>query len=133
VTVRQPDYGPQILSDLRALRGLLEAPEHWTQGADARNANGITTFTKDREACSWCLTGAAYRVTMGEGSYLFNNQRFQRLVAALIDTLGTSGDAPLVSNCLLVIKFNDVRGRTHGEVLDLIDRTIGEWEACDGH
>jgi hypothetical protein len=53
----------QLKQDLRAVLALYSGPEKWTQGAYARDRNGNPKSPESEEAYSWCLSGAACRVS----------------------------------------------------------------------
>jgi hypothetical protein len=49
----------QLQDDIRAVKALLDAPEKWTKGAYARDANGISCSWKyNKSAVCWCISGA---------------------------------------------------------------------------
>ena len=91
---------------LHATRALISEPEHWTQKTSARNANGDPVAVLDREAFSYCLTGAVKRVTNVSDAY-------SDVIRALqsFDPRGWS-----------LMLFND--SHTHAEVLHWIDKAI---------
>jgi hypothetical protein len=82
---------------LRQARKLIEKPEHWTRGANARKANGLQCSPNSIEAFCFCSNGALSRVAPVFEDY---NPAYLALT----------------------------RGRTHAEVLDLLDRTIAAEE-----
>ncbi len=43
------------------IRELLSEPKHWTQGAFAKDCDGITVPPSHPRAVCWCLIGAAHR------------------------------------------------------------------------
>ena len=45
---------------LERTRDRLAVPEHWCQGAPARNAEGAKTNVKSEDACAWCMNGALW-------------------------------------------------------------------------
>jgi hypothetical protein len=97
---------------LRQARKLIEKPEHWTQGANARKANGLLCSVDATDAVCFCLNGAIHR-RMRLGDY----SSCGSACGALCRVAGGS-----------FIEFNDAPGRAHAEVLDLLDRTIAAEE-----
>lgn len=59
ITVEPPQT---VAGGLRAVRELLSAPERWTQGENARDAEGHYVSPECPQACCWCLEGAILRV-----------------------------------------------------------------------
>jgi hypothetical protein len=95
---------------LRQARKLIEKPEHWTRGANARKANGLQCSPNSIEAFCFCSNGALSRVA----------PVFEDYNPAYLALTRVCGDS--------FISFNDAPGRTHAEVLDLLDRTIAAEE-----
>ena len=52
-----------LLSDLKALDELFDSPEKWTKGAFARGKAGGKVDPNGRYAVTWCITGAAIKIT----------------------------------------------------------------------
>lgn len=82
-----------------SVRELLANPARWTQGPFARDASGTAVSPGTDEACSFCLVGAVYRV--------YGNMDLHTLI-------------PHLPAGMTVPEFNDTKGRTHAEVLDLV-------------
>jgi len=76
----------------------------WTQHAGARDKNGKVVGSDSADATCWCLTGAAY-ATSGE--------RYNEIIDVLNETLG-----------FCHIDYNDTKGRTQQDILNLIDRAV---------
>jgi hypothetical protein len=98
------------LATLRAMRELLTPEGAWTQGVEARRADGRSVGFNDPIACSWCLAGAKWRV--GD---LASNRPW---LALGLDSVSAWNDAP---------------GRTQADVLALLDAKIKEGEAEHGN
>ena len=79
----------------------------WTQWTAARDAAGWPCNPHGDDACSWCLTGAFRAVTGG-----FWNPAMDVIWMEL---------KPIASS---IADWNDEIGRTHTEVLNLLDRLI---------
>lgn len=107
----QTQTSKQPIDILREMRELLAEPERWTQSVLAKSKFGNAVTTRSPRAVSWCLLGAHYRVTNGwTASDAWDI--LQR--AAGVSSLSFWNDAP---------------GRTHAEVLALLDSCIADLEA----
>jgi len=100
------------LDILREMRALLAAPERWTQGWFAHDSAGITCGSLSHGAAAWCLVGAMVKVTGA-------NSDAENRVEALL--------RPHINNLPLDL-WNDYSGRTHADVLNLLDECIREQE-----
>jgi hypothetical protein len=108
--------GLRLLEKVRAV-----VARGWTQGTDARNADGNEVDPWDPEATAWSLLGA--------------------LVAVLEREAETSGELPLeeVAGALYAIAdvihvesladWNDTLAHSQLDVLDTLDRAIGAYRA----
>lgn len=104
------------LEHLKKMRELLE--KGWTQGAWARNANGVNCGPHHDEATAFCLIGASLRA--GGPS---------DLEPILPESLSAAiGAEPRMGPFLV---FNDHPIRTQADVLALIDRAIEIAEAAE--
>ncbi len=104
-----------VVDVLREVRALLADPNCWTQGEIARNRAGKPEFAESKEACCWCLVGAVWRVA-GTGPEARQARRFLHVA---IDGIPL-GKIP---------NWNDTPGRTHAEVVVVVDRAIELAEA----
>jgi hypothetical protein len=108
--------GLRLLKDVRVL-----VARGWTQGADARNADGDEVEPWDPEATAWSLLGA--------------------IVAVLEHEAETSGELPLeeVAGALYAIadvihveslaEWNDTLAHSQDDVLETLRRAIGTYRA----
>lgn len=96
----------EILTEARAL---IATPERWTQGSDAKDAEGDPSFADDGNAVCWCAVGAINKVVATPGE---QDGAASRLAAHL---------GMAFSN---VPEFNDHRFTDHADVLSLFDRAI---------
>lgn len=103
---------------LRKARALIEKPENWTQGVEARNVHGEDVSVLSHEACRWSLIGAVRYVVCSGDSYDSELSRAAR------QALRKAGGMALLSDAY---DFNDTH--THAEVLSLFDRAIAAAEA----
>lgn len=99
------------LEILKAARAKLA--QGWTQGAFARDADGLPVNVCHPKATCWCITGA-FRSLPPEAD-------FMQARIALKSSL--SGDPQLS-------EWNDVRGRTQADVIELFDHVIAKLEAA---
>lgn len=89
------------------MRQLLTPEGSWTQGCMARDARGQLTSPGSPDAVCWCLEGAAMKVGRGLGGH------WVAVKPVLYQATGSN-----------YVEWNDQEGRTHQEVLDLLDRMI---------
>ncbi len=102
----------EVLTELRAMRVLLDEPASLCKKAQARDRQGNAVPWSDSDACSWCLVFAAIKVADGDCEVSDNTLRvLQR----------EHGD--------YLMGWNDAPHRTHAEVLDLLDRAIAKEES----
>lgn len=128
----------QLLKDLKALKRLLRAKERWAKGGMAfrPDENGtpcaVLCNSINPEADCWCLLGGSRKVTypkdidelsVGDPSYIpirdAADVRYQDLRRALVQVMPNryrgAGDIPA---------YNDTPGRTHDQIVDLIEKAI---------
>lgn len=105
----------QLLDDLKAVRELLSVPERWTKDSMARAADGKDIDYASRKARCWCLYGAATKVTNHE---LIRGRDLRDVIRNHIGGPGVT-----------IMTWNDAPGRTHADVLALLDRAIAAEEA----
>ena len=96
------------LEVLKAARAKIE--KGWTQGAMARDKNGVALSCSDQDAACWCVMGATMAVTHDIPT---TNAAIGFLRLAVGDF------AP---------RWNDTPGRTQAEVLAAFDKAI---ELCE--
>ena len=93
---------------LKKARKLITNPKRWTQGASAKNKEGISVSAGGPLAKQWCAIGAIMKcnpIVVGTYDYALASDFFRRAV-----------DSPSVS------EFND--DHTHEEVLEAFDKAI---------
>lgn len=104
-----------VLRCLRDVRDRLADPQRWTTRAPARDASGRAVTMLDGDACAWCLGAAA--VLDGDGT-LVTRQAMRLLTRA--------------AGGRQVVVWQDTAGRTHAEILAVVDRAMElAREACD--
>ena len=96
-----------ILDILLATRVLIA--RGWTQGAQARREKRIRCDRSDYRATAWCLVGALYRAVDDLGY----DENCRKAARRLLN--GRTGGT---------IIWNDCHGRTHDEVLAMLDWAI---------
>ena len=93
-------------SEMKAWQ-LIEKPENWCKGANARNATGEATKPRNPDACSWCPVGAILMIYGYEDSE--NSAAFDRLRKAA---------CTIPRNFLWdITEWNDHPERAHTEIL----------------
>ena len=58
-----------VIEALKAVKKLLQNPNHWTKGANARDTNNNSMYIEDPEAIKFCLIGAFGKVTREDLNY----------------------------------------------------------------
>jgi hypothetical protein len=91
------------VNELRAVRAIVADPAHWTQGAYAKDSIGLQVTPQSNQAVCFCLAGALHKA---KANYM---------AGRFVENLTGIGD---------IIDWNDAPGRTHDQVLDLLDRAI---------
>ena len=95
---------------LRAARSLIDTPDKWIQGNAANRFDGSPCVTAlDSRAVQFCIGGALTRAEAAQADwrYVFINVK-------------PSFDS--------VTLYNDAKGRTHAEVLAVMDQAIADAE-----
>lgn len=102
----------QILRDAKGfiVRG-------WTQGRNARAADGEGVEPASEHAVCWCLHGAVARACTD-----LEYPAYHEAMKTVENHLEGTGVRPVVT------EWNDVAGRTQKEVLDMLDDVIGNVE-----
>jgi hypothetical protein len=54
-------HGVEFVEDAMKVKELLDSPERWTKGFQARNALGRPAMANSKQAMCWCLGGAINR------------------------------------------------------------------------
>lgn len=80
----------------------------WTQGANARNANGQSTPADHPHACEFCIMGAFIRASYEADQTVALRHRFRAKFIA-VHRIGPEA-------------FNDTKGRTQQEVIEALQR-----------
>jgi hypothetical protein len=102
------------LHALRGARARISSPTNWCRGAGARDTQGQPCGSFSTNAVCWCVGGAIER----ECAQDFG---FRMEVEALVAKHAGCGARTLH-------KWNDEKGRTHGEVVAAVDAAIAELE-----
>jgi len=95
------------LEALTAARERISTPERWTQGAEARDAEGNSVEPWGAKAVRWCMIGAIQHVSL-----IIIFRPFTLLVRAIGDPLAD------------IAEWQDNPERTHTDVLATFDRAI---------
>jgi len=97
---------------IKKVRAKIE--QGWTQGVLARSVDGSSVTSFDPEATCWCLAGACFAT------------------ADVKDTDNSFGEPYLHHNVIFdyikmsLTEYNDKKGRTQQEVLDMLDEVIAK-------
>lgn len=114
----------EIAAGLKALRGLLAEPSHWTKGSFAKDKEGEPCSSGGAEATCFCLVGGINRITRG------SIPLGRALTKALISVPGEDPrTARLKARHGFLYTFND--GAAHEEVLALIDNALSRQPLVD--
>ena len=105
----------EVSETIRAARKLIEKPENWCQGADARDVHGVSVDSTSPTAVGRCVAGALHAASASDYKY-----------HAALDVLLAF---TVTRNTGWIFAFNDHPDTTHAMVLDLFDRAIAMEEA----
>lgn len=108
------------LDVLKATRELIALPERWTQRALARDEYKAPVGIFSSRAVCFCLEGALIR---SEG----DNDDADAFYGAENAIKGAKKAIYKVIGSGSISLFNDAPGRTHSEVLAVLDEAIEEW------
>lgn len=104
---------PEVRTVLTTVRDMYVAnPASWTQDAFARGTHGIALDWLHPDATCWCLSGAINRSAMSTEDETFGPARKTRDAVRLL--LNGGG----------IIAWNDTPGRTVGDVIALLNKTL---------
>jgi len=92
---------------LKETKCLLSSPNAWIKNSAAQDKNGKPTYPFSADAVCWCISGALDKAAAFETS---GYQKARDILESLINQ-----PIPM---------WNDTRGRTHKEVLELLDQAI---------
>lgn len=99
---------------LRAAAEIVERPGAWTQGAPARDDDGVDVDPPNPLAVCWCMTGA---ITLAAGESSRDS-----IDLALIALSGTMPSDGYTDPSFVVQHWNDLPGRTEQEVAQRLRR-----------
>lgn len=98
------------LEILTKAKALINTPDTWTQGSNARDANGHTATLLGEKACKFCMNGALERVS----DFTSYSARL-----AVYDALGHRD----------IVHWNDAHNRKHEDVMAVFDKAIELFKA----
>ncbi len=101
----------KISTLLLAVKELIKDPNTWAQKWSALNKDGLNVSPLHPGACKFCLSGAVFKVCIGESGYGAYNIV---LLAKLEDHLP--------SDMRHIPTYNDTH--THAEVMEVLENTI---------
>lgn len=103
---------------LTGVRELLTDPKNWIQNCEAKTPLGARRLAEDKETTCFCIQGAAIRTANPSGTY------DSRLRGEALRILSREFRAALPSWTGPAWEFNDTVGRTHAEILAVLDSRI---------
>jgi hypothetical protein len=106
-----------LVNVLKKTKELLTPAGRWTQFGYAKDATGRTVSLQAASAVCFCLVGALQK----SGSTPLEPRLDAQLFFELNKTIG--------KDSLSIPSWNDARGRTQEEVLQLLENTISRLEA----
>lgn len=109
---------------LRDAHKLLE--RGWCQGSMARDGSGTVVASHDKQACSWCASGALRTAASAATAIGDRFERTDALDKARWLLRRETG-------AVYISEWNDAPGRTQAEVLAAVDRAaaLGEQELAE--
>ena len=116
-------YERESIEILHRTRVLLAEPEAWTQEGYAMNKDGELTAGNSPDAVCWNLPEGISKCCPPLDT--FRVDLMERIHLAMLTII--NGDHPK-EGWDSMVGYNDAEGRTHGEVLHLIDRTMEKLE-----
>jgi hypothetical protein len=105
---------------LKAAKAKIAEDRHWTQGASARTAGiGVSCDPCSSHAVSWCVVGAIQAVVGADIRDDEDEDDNTGKAYRILDSLVLEGE---------ITRFNDRPGRTHADVLAVMDAAIARAE-----
>lgn len=104
---------------LEQLEALLTPPEHWTQGFDARDPEGIPVGSLDENATCWCLLGGIEKIAPSASDNRLRVDVQNALSASIQVEAKDRFDA---ENLTDIPEFNDDPRTTHEHILAVVRR-----------
>jgi hypothetical protein len=95
---------------LTKAKELISSPEHWCQEAYSRDINGVSCDRKSPDVNSFCIIGAIFKAT--DEGVIYDEEI--KVWNALNNIVGDYA----------ISTWNDKEGRTHDEVMALLDKAI---------
>ena len=101
---------------------LIAHPAHWVQQAFATTGDGIPTASLHPRASCFCLIGALDRKAQ-------SRRDFDVAIDMLAEFITRGPNDANASTYSLVMFFNDAEGRTHREVVTLLQNALAKAKA----
>lgn len=105
-------------------RELLSEEQKWVQGVLARDENNISVCTSSDTACKFCLLGSLFRVSHENVNNITLDSWPEDAQVAAEDLLDLIVRERGLIDINSMVAFNDAPGRTHAEILALLDEAI---------
>lgn len=98
---------------LENMLDLLNSPEKWCHGAEARNADGVPVVSTFPEAASWCLMGALWKTE--ELLEQYDHRVFDLLIDVIDDYTGIINT---------IVSFNDSSNTTYEDMRLVLKKAL---------
>ena len=123
------DYGTLSLEAqvLHEARAILDDPDRWVQTYLTRNAYGEGCEYLASDACAWCLVGAIQQAgqdLVNLGPDPDDREVSGALYNATMAAQDIADDYIVAAGYQNAAAFNDAEGRTHAEVLSMMDALL---------
>ena len=109
----------KVKTVLIKMKALIKNPKNWIQCTYAEDKFGRSCFISSPTACKFCLDGALTKVTANKDGE-FDNDESTKLYDRASYLLCK------VCNDFNICDFNDTEGRTHKEIIDVLNMAIKE-------
>lgn len=124
----------ELVEDLKAVKKLIEKPEHWIKGLSAVDGKGKVCVPDNPTACQFCLSGALTNVLAKDLRGIIYPKYFaiekllnqvtgeffaEKLDAAIDEIIEEDGE-----DTDSFIMFNDYSETEHADVMKLLDIAI---------
>lgn len=106
----------QLIAYLEQAKKLVQDPTQWTRHVMARTSEGTPCNPKDADATCFCISGAVWKVTAGEGRDIDHSVVMRALNNHTCDVSKYTFHS--------VTEFNDYSKTDHAQVMRLFDQTL---------
>jgi len=110
-----------IKQALEETKALIAEPRHWTQKTSARDASGYPVSPFDKDACSFCLSGALTKVLFPKSLSSLHPRAISKSIMPDVEKR-LNHAAKKRNDAQSYIALNDLY--THADVISLLDLAI---------